>query len=133
MATSHVKVAATPVFKLHAKVAPVDVQLASEGCFSISTGHIRARCEEFPIVLTIPFLRRRRGRVVAAVLGPFGVHIEPFEAHLRATDVSISGVIGKHGLEGNLEGSGSGELAIDLTGNIPVKAAKAAAQGLMED
>jgi hypothetical protein len=133
MATSHVKIAATPKFKLQAKVAPVEVELCSEGSFAISTGHIRARCEEFPIVLTIPFLRRRRGRVVAAVLGPFDVHIEPFEAHLRALDVSISGVIGKHGLEGNLEGSGSGELAIELTGGIPAKVAKAAAEGLMED
>jgi hypothetical protein len=124
---------ASPDFKLHAKLAPVGFELGSEGSFTIATGLIRARCEAFPITLTIPFLRRRRGRVVAAVLGPSGLLIEPFEAHVHAKGVSVKGVVGKDGLHGDLEGVGSCKMEIDATGNLPARIVKAALEGLMED
>jgi hypothetical protein len=133
MLKSQAAVTAEPHFKLRAKLAPVGFEIGSGGSFTIATGHIRARCEEFPITLRIPFLRRRRGRVVAAVLGPSGLHIEPFEAHFRAMDVSITGVIGNNGLEGDLEGGGTCKMEIEVDGELPARLVKAVIAGLRED
>jgi len=124
---------AKPDFKLSAKLAPVGFEVGTDGSFTVETGPIGARCEAFPITLTIPFLRRRRGRVVVAVLGPSGLRIEPFEAHVRAAAFDIKGVIGTDGLQGDLEGSGSCKLDVDATGNLPAKIVKAAIEGLMEE
>lgn len=130
MLKSQAAVTANPNFKLRAKLAPVGFEIGSGGSFTIATGHIRARCEEFPIKLAIPFLRRR---VVAAVLGGSSLHIEPAEAHFRATDVCITGVVGNNGLEGDLEGSGTCKMEIEVDGELPAKLVKAAINGLRED
>jgi hypothetical protein len=134
MPKAQVTATAHPDFEVHGKLAPVGFDIGSEGSFSIAMGPIRARCEALPITLRIPFLRRRQGRVVAALLGPSGLQVGPFEAHVNASGVSITGTVGtEDGLHADLMGGGSCKMEVDAKGNFPVRMAKAAVEGMADD
>ncbi len=113
-----------PDLKLRAKVASMSFGIDGEGSFGLTTGPIDARFDEIPISITIPF-RRRHGRVIAASIGPFCVHLKPIEAHVRAFDVKIDGVLGKEGMECDLHAVGACKTEVEASGEFPTKRTKA--------
>lgn len=131
MIKTQLTIAAHPDLNLKVKVAPMAVELNSDGTLGIRIGELEARCDAIPLSLRIPFLRRRR--VVAGSVGPFGVHIKPIEAQLRALDMRLRGILGKDGMEWDLRGIGACKAEIEGSGRIPAKVADAALERTLEE
>ena len=126
-------IAAHPDLNLKAKMAPMAVELGAKGSLGISIGELEARCDAIPLYMTIPFLRRRRGRVLAGSIGPFGVRLKPVEAQVSSFNVGIHGIIGKDGMELDLRGVGACKAEIEASGKLPGKIIKAAIEGTLEE
>jgi hypothetical protein len=130
---THVAVAAHPDLDLRIRTAPLSFEIGGDASFMLATGEIDARFDEIPIAVTIPFLRRRHGRVIAGSIGPFGVHLKPIEAEIRAVGVRVNGVVGKDGTEMDLHGTGACKADIEVSGQLPGRLLKAAVEGIVED
>jgi len=86
------------------------------GSSYMSQSDVRLHVDEIPLHLRIPFLHRR---VRAGSIGPFGMHLKPFETQLRAMGMEIRGVIGREETELNLRGTGDCKADVEITGKLP--------------
>lgn len=128
---SNAIIAGSPQFQLQVKSNPLAFAVDGEGSLKIATGPITAQVAEIPIAVTIPFLRRGGGVVAAVALGPFGVRLEPIEASVQAFGVRVGGVLGKDGMECNLNGTVTCKMELDVSGDIPLKVVKAGFEGAL--
>jgi hypothetical protein len=132
MFKSKVAIAAHPDARLLAHCDPMSFEVGGECSLSVTTGRIEAHFSEVPITMRIPFLRRGGGRVVAASIGPFGVRLDPIEAHVRAADVSVRGVVGTEGLKCVLQTIGACKAEFDISGKLPAMIFKTTVEGADE-
>ena len=91
----------------------------------LAVGPLTANVDEVPVTLTIPVLRRGGGVRTIATVGPFSVRVNAVEVEVRPVDARVSGVVGKEGLEGNLDGKIGCKTELDVEGTLPGKVAKA--------
>lgn len=129
-AKTRIAVAAHPDLNLRVKFNPLDFEVAFEGTVAVSTGDIHLHFDEIPMSSAIPFLHRR---VVASSIGPFGVHVKPFEAQVRAVDFNTRGTIGRNDAELALHATGNCKAEIDVSGGLPDKLLKAAVKTIIEE
>jgi hypothetical protein len=129
-ARTHISVAAHPDINLRVKMKPFEFQVGGEASFSLATGDIHFRVEEIPVHIAIPFLKRR---VAAGSVGPFGVHVKPFEARLDASGIDARGVLGKECAEAELHAVGNCTAEIELSGRLADKVVNAAIKTIVED
>jgi hypothetical protein len=129
-AKTFISVAAHPDIKLRVKTQPFEFQVGGEASFSLATGDIHVRFEEIPLYIAIPFLKRR---VAAGSVGPFGVHVKPFEARLHASGIDARGVLGKECAEAELHAAGNCKAEIEVSGKLADKAVNAAIKTIVED
>jgi hypothetical protein len=121
-AKTHISVAAHPDINLRVKMKPFEFQVGGEASFSLATGDIHVRFEEIPVHIAIPFLKRR---VAAGSVGPFGVHVKPFDARFHASGIDARGVFGKEGAESELHATGNCKAEIEVSGKLAEKAVDA--------
>jgi hypothetical protein len=105
-----------PDLNLRLRMKPLQFEFASQGAIALSIGDVRLHFEEIPLHLRIPFLRRR---VVAGSVGPFGVHLKPVEANVRAMGMDTRGVIGRDDSEFDIHGAGACKAEIEISGKLP--------------
>ena len=122
-AKTRIEIAAHPDVHLRVKMQPLEFALGGEASFALTTGDIRIHFDEIPITLAVPFLSRR---VAAGSIGPFGVHVKPFEAQLRAFGLDARGVFGRESSETTLHGTGACKAEIEISGKLPEELLKAA-------
>ncbi|HEY2662139.1 MAG TPA: hypothetical protein VGI79_20635 [Caulobacteraceae bacterium] len=101
-----------PDLSLTMRMKPLHVEFASQGAFGFAIGDVRLHLEEIPVYLRVPFLRRR---VLAGSVGPFGVHLKPLEAEVRAIGLETRGVIGREETEINLHGRGACAAEVEIS------------------
>jgi hypothetical protein len=128
-AHTSISVAAHPDINLRVKMKPFEFQVGGEASFSLATGDIRIRVEAIPVYIAIPFLKRR---VAAGSVGPFGVHVKPFEARFQASGIDARGVLGKECAEAELHAKGNCKAEIEVSGKLADKAANAI-KSIVED
>jgi hypothetical protein len=128
-AKTHISVAAHPDVNLRVKMQPFEFQVGGEASFSLATGDIRIRVEEIPVYVTIPFLKRR---VTAGSIGPFGIHVRPFEARFHASGIDARGMLGKECAEAEIHAKGNCKAEIEVAGKLADKA-NAAIKTIVED
>jgi hypothetical protein len=127
---TQIDVAAHPDIHLRVKMSPLEFNVGGEASFALTTGDIRVHFEEIPITLAIPFLPRR---VVAGSIGPFGVHVKPFEAQMRAFGLDAHGVLGTESGEVDIHGTGDCKAQIEISGNLPEQVLKIALKKIAEE
>jgi hypothetical protein len=129
-ARTYISVAAHPDINLRVKMKPFEFQVGGEASFSLATGDIRVRVEEIPVYLAIPFLKRR---VTAGSVGPFSVHVRPFEAKFHASGIDARGMLGKECAEAELHALGNCKAEIEVSGKLANQAVNAAIKTIVED
>jgi len=121
---TRIEIAAHPDINVRMRMDPLEFKIGGEASFALVTGDIHFRADEIPVNVTIPFLHRR---VVVGSIGPFGVHVRPFEAQVRAFGLDAQGVFGREGSEVELHATGHCKAEIEVSGKLPgalVEAAK---------
>ena len=129
-ARTHIAVAAHPDVNLRVKMKPFEFEIGGEGSFTLTTGDTHFSVEEIPVRVAIPFLKRR---VIAGSVGPFGVHIKPFEAQFRAFGIDARGVFGKETAEAEVHVTGNCKAEIELSGTLADEGLNAAIKTIVED
>lgn len=127
---THIEVAAHPDLNLRVKIKPLEFEIGGQASFALTTGDIHIRCDEIPIMVVIPFLPRR---VIAGSVGPFGVHIRPFEAQFRAFGLDARGVLGRENAEADVHAKGDCKAEIEISGKLTDQAVKAAVKTIVEE
>lgn len=130
---SHVTVVGNPNLMFRTRMEPLGVELGGEASLDVTTSAIHAQLAEIPIYFAIPFMAAHRRRVVAASIGPFGIHIHPAQATIRAFGVKVGGTLGTDGASGETQLEGHCKLEIDLTGDLPGRLLRAAVEGVFEE
>ena len=120
---TRIEIAAHPDIHLRVKTQPLEFTLGGEASFALTTGDVRIHFDEIPVTLAIPLLGRR---VAAGSIGPFGVHVKPFEAQLRAFGLDARGVFGSESGEVSVHGTGACRAEIEISGKVPEELLKAA-------
>jgi hypothetical protein len=128
--STSVEVSAHPDLTLRLRMKPVEFRIGGEASFALTTGDIHIRLDEVPVNMAIPFLRRR---VVVGSIGPFGVHVRPFEAQVRAFGVDAHGVLGMEPGETDLNVTGNCKAEIEISGKLAEQALKAAVRTITEE
>lgn len=116
MRKSHIEFAGHPDLGLTVRMQPLHVEFASQGAVAFAIGDVRLHLEEIPVYLRVPFLGRR---VLAGSVGPFGVHLKPLEAEVRAMGMETRGVIGREETELHLHGKGACKAEIEISRETP--------------
>jgi hypothetical protein len=129
-AKTRLEVAAHPDIRLRVKMKPLEFQIGGEASFALTTSDIRVHFDEIPITMAIPFLARR---VVAGSIGPFGVHVKPFEAQMRAFGLDAHGVFGRDTGEVDLHCTGNCKAEIEISGKLPEELLEAALKKTAEE
>lgn len=129
---THGTVQGHPEFTLAMKSHPVDFDAGAEGSLKVATGPIDARIDAVTVTLVIPFLHRRSARVVGSI-GPFGVHVEPFDVQVRDLGIHVAGVLGKEGMQCHVDGQMACHMELDLHGDVPGRITKAAIELTPDD
>jgi hypothetical protein len=129
-AKTRIEVAAHPDINLRMRMDPLEFKIGGEASFALVTGDIHFRVDEIPVNVAIPFLHRR---VVLGSIGPFGVHVRPFEAQVRAFGLDAQGVLGREGGELELHGTGHCKAEIEVSGKLPEALVKAAMKTITEE
>ena len=127
---TRIGLSAHPDMNIEAKFEPLEFAFGGEGSFTLSTGDIDVRFEAIPITVAIPFLPRR---VVAGSLGPFGVHIRPIDARLKALGLAIHGTFGKGNSEARLHIAGELKTDVEISGQFPDQAFDVAIRKITEE
>ena len=83
---SHLKLVSQPDVNLRIRMRPFEFEVAGQGTVEVATRDIHLRFDEIPLTVRVPFTAQQ---VVAGSIGPFGVHIRPFDAQLRAVGVTL--------------------------------------------
>jgi hypothetical protein len=120
---SHLTLVSKPDVDFRIRMRPFEFEVAGQGSVAVSTSDIHLRFDEIPLTVTVPFLPRK---VVAGSIGPFGVHIKPFDVQLRATGVDVRGVLGKEQVEAEVHAKGECKSEVDITGKLADEIVKAA-------
>lgn len=129
-ASTHIAVVAHPDLKFRVKMRALDFQVGGEASFELQTGKIHVRFDEIPISVAIPFLARR---VIAGSVGPFGVHLNPFEAKFRAFGFDARGVLGRENAEAEVHTQGDCKAEIVISGKLADQVVKAAIKNIAEE
>ena len=125
-----IKFAGHPDLTLKVRMKPLDFEVASEGAFALAIGDVRMHFDEIPLHLSVPFLRRR---VLTGSVGPFGVHIKPFEAKISALGLETRGVFGRDGAEFDLHGTGACKAEVEVSGKLPEQFVKESVTVVVEE
>jgi hypothetical protein len=121
MSKTQIEFSGNPDLNLTVKMKPMHFDFACQGALALAVGDVRLQFDEIPLFLRIPFLKRR---VLAGSVGPFGVHLKPFEAQVRATEMETHGVIAREGSEFDLHGKGGCTAEIEISGDLPASNTK---------
>lgn len=78
--STHLGISGNPEFEVNIKSAPLDFQLGGEASLALSSGPISGHVEQIPIQVRVPFMKHNHGYVVAASIGPFGMHLHEINA-----------------------------------------------------
>lgn len=127
---TRIKFAGHPDLTLKVRMKPLDFEVASEGAFALAIGDVRMHFDEIPLHLRVPFLRRR---VLTGSVGPFGVHIKPFEAKISALGLKTRGVFGRDGAEFDFHGTGACKAEVEVSGKLPEQFVKEAVTVVVEE
>ena len=128
-AKTHIKVAAHPDVNFRVRMKPFEFELGGQASFALTTGDIHVRFDEIPVSVAVPFLRRH---VIAGSVGPFGVHIRPFEAQFRAFGLDARGVLGREDAEADVHAKGDCKAEIEISGKL-AEAVKAGVKTIVEE
>jgi hypothetical protein len=120
---SHLKLVSQPDVNLRIRMRPFEFEVAGQGTVEVATRDIHLRFDEIPLTVRVPFTAQQ---VVAGSIGPFGVHIRPFDAQLRAVGVDVHGVLGKEQIEADVHAAGECKSDVDITGKLAEEVVKAA-------
>jgi len=131
--STHLGISGNPEFEVKVKAAPLPFQVGGEASLSLSAGPITGHVEQIPIRVRVPFLKHNHGFVVAASIGPFGVHLHEINAAVRAFGVDFGGVIGKEGIDCDLAGAVRCRMQVDVNGKVPGKVVEAAIKTVLEE
>ena len=126
-------ISGNPEFEVNVKAAPLDFQLGGEASMAFSSGPISGHVEQIPIRVRVPFMKANHGYVVAASIGPFGVHLHEINATVRAFGVEVGGVLGKEGIEADMAGVVRCCMEVDVNGKLPGKVVEAAIKAVLEE
>jgi hypothetical protein len=131
--STHLGISGNPEFDVKVKAAPLALQVGGEASLALSAGPISGHVEQIPIRLRVPFLKHSHGYVVAASIGPFGVHLHEINATVRAFGVDFGGVIGKEGIDCDLAGVVRCCMEVDVNGRLPGKLVEAVIKAVLEE
>lgn len=104
MTRRRIDFAGHPDLATHLRFHDFKFEVAASGVAEVALGDVHLRFDEIPLHVRIPFLRRR---VLAGSIGPFGVHMKPVDARIRASEMVTRGVIGgkESGLDVHVKGA----------------------------
>ena len=91
MTRRRIDFAGHPDLTTHLRLHSLKFEVAASGTVEVALGDVHLRFDEIPLHMRIPFLHRR---VLAGSIGPFGVHMKPVDARIRASEMVTRGVIG---------------------------------------
>lgn len=131
--STRLQISGNPEFDVNVKTAPFACEIGGEASLAVSTKPINGHVEQIPIRVRVPFLKHDRGYVVAASIGPFGIHLREIDATIRAFGIDIGGVIGKDGIDCDLSGAVRCCMEIDVNGKLPAKAVQASLKAMIEE
>ena len=94
-------------------------EVAASGTVEVAVGDVHLRFDEIPVHVRIPFLRRR---VLAGAIGPFGVHMKPLQARIRASEMVTRGVLGGEDSGLDVHVKGDCQATVEISGE-PAKEA----------
>jgi hypothetical protein len=126
-------ISGNPEFEVNLKAAPLDFQLGGEASLALSSGPISGHVEQIPLRVRVPFMKANHGYVVAASIGPFGVHLHEINATVRAFGVEVGGVLGKDGIDCDMAGVVRCCMEVDVNGKLPAKLVEAAVKAVFEE
>ncbi|HEX3754715.1 MAG TPA: hypothetical protein VHV26_06530 [Rhizomicrobium sp.] len=112
----HLEFSGHPDLNLRVKMKPIQFDFACQGAASLAVSDVRLHFDQIPMHMRIPFLKRR---VLAGSIGPFGVHLKPFDVNLRAIGVETRGTIGREETELHLQGTGACKAEVEISGKLP--------------
>ncbi len=122
---SHLTLVSHPDVNFRIRMRPFEFEIAGQGSVEVSTRDIHLRFDEIPLTVRVPFLPRQ---VVAGSIGPFGVHIKPLDAQLRAVGVDVRGVLGKEQVAADVHAEGECKSEVDITGKLAEQVVNAASK-----
>lgn len=131
--TTHLGISGNPEFDLEIKAAPLDFQLGGEASLAIAAGPFGVHVDQIPIRVRVPFMKHDHGYVVAATVGPFGVQVREVNATVRAFGVEIAGILGREGIEADIDGKIRCCMQVDVNGKMPAKVVEAAVKAVLEE
>lgn len=131
--STHLGISGNPEFEVNIKSAPLDFQLGGEASLALSSGPISGHVEQIPIQVRVPFMKHNHGYVVAASIGPFGMHLHEINATVRAFGVHVGGILGKEGIDLDLAGNVRCCMQVDVNGQLPGKVVEAAIKAVFEE
>lgn len=131
--STNLGISGNPEFEVNVKAAPLAFQVGGEAALALSAGPINGHVDQIPIRVRVPFLKHNHGYVVAALIGPFGAHLNEINAAVRAFGVDFGGVIGKEGIDCDLAGVVRCCMQVDMSGKLPGKVVEAAIKAVFEE
>jgi hypothetical protein len=125
-----ISLAGHPDLNVRVKMKPLEFEMGGEASLAVATGDIHLHVAEFPYSMAIPFLGRR---VVMSAYGPFGIHIKPIEAQLKALGVAVRGVVGGEDAGCEIHTHGACKAEVDISGEIVERAVQAVAKKISKE
>lgn len=126
-------ISGNPEFDIKVRAAPLDFRIGAEASLEVGAGPVSAHVDQIPVRVRVPFLKHDQGYVVAATIGPFGVHVKEIHARVRAFGVDIGGVLGREGIDADVAGVVRCAMQVDLNGKLPAKMIEAAVKAVIEE
>jgi hypothetical protein len=120
---AHTVIGGNPRFTLRASGHPVGIRAEAEGSMMLKVGPVDCRVGEIPIRVAVPFLSGPLRTI--GVIGGFSMHVEPFDAEVKAFGVRFDGTVGTDRLACDLEGEVACKMDVDIAGSIPARVTKA--------
>lgn len=127
--TTKITVSGHPDINVRLKLKPLEFEVGGAVAFAVATGDIHLHINEVPYSIAIPFLGRR----VVRSFGPFGVHIKPFEAQLRADGIGMRGVIGGENAGADIHAHCEYKAEIDVSGEAVEQVVAAVVAEVIEE
>ena len=131
--STHLQINGNPEFEVKAKAAPLTFQLGGEASLGFRTEPFHGHIDQIPVHVRVPFMKHNHGYVMAASIGPFGLHLREIEATARAFGVEVGGVLGKEGIACDLAGMVRCCMEIDASTKLPGKVIEAAVKAALEE
>jgi hypothetical protein len=131
--STHLQIKGNPEFEVKAKAAPLSFQLGGEASLGFETEPIHGHIDQIPVHVRVPFMKHNHGYVMAASIGPFGLHLHEIKATARVFGVEVGGLLGKEGIECDLAGMVRCCMEADASTKLPSKAIEAAVKAVIEE